>query len=46
MLLQLMVNYYIAAPKLLPTKEYESKQNYDLAIDDINDFDCWFGELQ
>ncbi len=43
---QLMVNYYIAAPKLLPTKEYESKQNYDLAIDDINDFDCWFGELQ
>ncbi len=36
-----MVNYYIAPLKLLPTKEYESKQNYGLTIDGINDIDCW-----
>ena len=34
-----MVNYYIAPPKLLSTKEYESKQNYDLTIDFIIDVD-------
>jgi hypothetical protein len=39
MLLRLRVNYYIAAPKLLPTKEYESKQNYDVTIDVFNDID-------
>ena len=41
-----MVNYYIAAPKLLPTKEYETKQNYGLTIDAIYDIDCGFSELQ
>jgi hypothetical protein len=37
-----MVNYYIAAQKLSPTKEYESKQNYGLTFDFINDVDYWF----
>lgn len=37
-----MVNYYIAPQKLSPTKKYESKQNYDLTFDIINDFDSWF----
>jgi hypothetical protein len=41
-----MVNYYIAALKLLPNKEYESKQNYGFTIDDIYDVDCRSSELQ
>ena len=36
-MLQINFNYYIAAPKLLPTKEYESKQNYGLTDDVIYD---------
>lgn len=39
-----MVNCYIASLlKLLPTKEYETKQNYGLSIDDINLYDCRLG---
>ena len=40
-----MVNYYIASLKLLPTKEYESKQNYGLAIDGIDPISNWFFQL-
>ena len=39
-----MVNCYIASLlKLLPTKEYETKQNFGLWIDDVNINDCRFG---
>jgi hypothetical protein len=27
--------------KLLPNKEYESKENYGLPIDVVNYIDCW-----
>ncbi len=37
-----MVNYYIASLKLLPLKEYESKQSYSLAINVIYDNDYRF----
>jgi hypothetical protein len=39
-----MVNYYIASLlKLLPTKEYETKQNFGLSIDNVNTNDCRSG---
>jgi hypothetical protein len=41
-----MVNYYIASLKLLPTIEYESKQNFGLTIVDINPVSNWFFQLQ
>jgi hypothetical protein len=36
-----MVNYYIASLKL-PTKRYESKQNYGLTIDGIDPISSGF----
>jgi hypothetical protein len=41
-----MVNYYIAALKLLPIKEYESKQNNGFTINDVYDINCGSSELQ
>ena len=42
----LIDNCYIASLKLLPTKEYESKENYGHAVVTVNHFGCWFFKLQ